>query len=207
VKKLFIMLLLVVGCISAPYILRDYTLGIPLQANVGSLIMGWTIQRPPFVGFRQELLYSGFDGEVVYVSYREYSLESSEAYARPAYYQELRYNIRQSALIRFRDIGIRIDSANSQMIAFTILSEPQEVTNVQASINALEKIGFGTRRADSSYVQYPTPRYAKIELIDGDLLEVFVFIKDAEGYTVSRSLTTQIFFRVSRAQIFKIKWR
>ena len=76
-------------------------------------------------GIRKELSYSGIAQSVIHISYREFTLGGGEAYARPAFYQEVRYDISKGKLIRFQDIRIEIESADQEKIRFTILEGPK----------------------------------------------------------------------------------
>lgn len=67
--------------------------------------------------FKEELLYSGRDGDNIKLSYREYSND----FARPAFYQEPTYNLNEGKTITFRNMKIEIIEANNETIKYVIL--------------------------------------------------------------------------------------
>jgi hypothetical protein len=139
-------LLMLVGCVPGPYFHKGYELGRPASANVGSPIMSWDYGSPDgrgrIVGMRKELIYSGIAQDIVYVNYREYNALGSEggscltgtsrpsmteAMARPAFYQELKYDISKSQIITFQDVRIQVISADPERLRFTVLEGPRVV--------------------------------------------------------------------------------
>lgn len=72
-------------------------------------------------GFKNELLYQGFDRGVVRVSYREYS----DDLARPAYQQDLSYTLEAGGAptpISFRNARLEVFSAGNNSIRYRVLS-------------------------------------------------------------------------------------
>lgn len=67
----------------------------------------------------QEIIYSGLAGGAMRLAYREYSKED---HARPAFYQELTYDL-NSQFIRFRNIRIQVHSATNESISYTVLED------------------------------------------------------------------------------------
>jgi hypothetical protein len=68
--------------------------------------------------FRGELIYSGREGDVIRIVYREYTGD----FIRPAFAQELRYDLGESRIIRFRSLEIEILEADNSEITFRVLS-------------------------------------------------------------------------------------
>jgi membrane-associated protease RseP (regulator of RpoE activity) len=136
-----------------PYILRDYEVGKSKEATVGSMMMAWgggekrysSIDTSSTIssGLRMELSYSGIAQKVVHIAYREYSEGGSGAYARPAFYQDLLYDISASKEIAFRDF--KIEDANAQRIRFKITQGP-EVSQISSQIggNVVEEADDGS---------------------------------------------------------------
>lgn len=120
------------------YAERDYELGKTWEATVGSVMMAWetgtnylqygNVYRHK--GLRRELSYSGITENVIHLSYREFSTGSTGDYARQAFAQELRYDLSSSKEITFREINIRLESADQAKIVYTVLKEPSEVIAV-----------------------------------------------------------------------------
>ena len=59
--------------------------------------------------FRYQLVYSGMDGNNVKVLYREYK----DDFARPAFNQELVYNLENSNIIRYKNYRIEVKNATT----------------------------------------------------------------------------------------------
>jgi hypothetical protein len=69
--------------------------------------------------FRQELIYNGISKGVIRVTYREYSNDM----ARPAFFQDLVYDLDESDLIQFREFRIKVIDAHNLGIVFVVQSE------------------------------------------------------------------------------------
>ena len=69
--------------------------------------------------FMEELIYTGRSGTTVHISYREYKKD----FARPAFFQELRYDIAQSNIIVFKQYKIKIIEATNEYIKFIVLTD------------------------------------------------------------------------------------
>jgi hypothetical protein len=81
---------------------------------------GWEIKdvvKSDFV--RKELIYSGKSGNVIDVSYKEFRGNM----AAPAFYQNLKYDMSESRIIRFQNFTIEIVSANNQKITYKVVSD------------------------------------------------------------------------------------
>jgi hypothetical protein len=68
---------------------------------------------------RKELIYSGKSGNVIDVSYKEFRGNM----AAPAFYQNLKYDMSESRIIRFQNFTIEIVSANNQKITYKVVSD------------------------------------------------------------------------------------
>jgi hypothetical protein len=69
-----------------------------------------------------ELLYSGRSGDEIGISYREYTNLVGGQLARPAFYQELKYDLTRERRVTFRDTVIEVLDANNSGITFTVVS-------------------------------------------------------------------------------------
>jgi hypothetical protein len=122
-----------VGCVRTPYLPKlepssqtNFILNEEMEVRVGEAMVQSTtttyIQREEWMGilltpggwrrwnevdktFRRELVYSGKSGSTLRVTYREYVNDL----ARPAFYQELSYDLNESSEIVFK---LRADSAS-----------------------------------------------------------------------------------------------
>lgn len=66
-----------------------------------------------------ELLYNGTDGKSIFVSYKEFSPDD---FARSAFFQNLTYEAKNES-IRFKNYKIKVVSANSESIKFSVLED------------------------------------------------------------------------------------
>lgn len=69
--------------------------------------------------FKAELIYSGITKNTIHVTYREFIKDL----ARPAFYQELRYDLNESNLITFRSLRIKVLKANNARIEFRVIDD------------------------------------------------------------------------------------
>jgi hypothetical protein len=70
-------------------------------------------------GFAGELIYSGLAGQTIKMIYREYKGDV----ARPAFAQELQYDLSQSREVAFRSIRLEVLNATNSEIEFRVLSD------------------------------------------------------------------------------------
>ena len=68
----------------------------------------------------QQLIYSGKTGTVIRITYREFS----NLLARPAFSQDLTYDLSEDKIIAFRNTRIRIEEATNSNIRFVVLESP-----------------------------------------------------------------------------------
>jgi hypothetical protein len=69
--------------------------------------------------FRQTLIYGGRSGSIITVSYREYMTDL----ARPAYYQDVQYDLTLSDTIVFRHFRLRVVDASNESIEYVVLAD------------------------------------------------------------------------------------
>lgn len=69
--------------------------------------------------FRAQIIYSGLLGNTVKAVYREFSND----YARPAFSQELQYNLDESKLISYKSIRIEILKATNSLIEYRVVED------------------------------------------------------------------------------------
>ncbi len=81
---------------------------------------GWKVEERYSQDFiRKELLYSGKSGTTIEVSYREFR----GGFAAPAFFQNLKYDLTESKIIRFQRFSIEVLQADNQTIKYRILSD------------------------------------------------------------------------------------
>lgn len=71
--------------------------------------------------FKQELIYNGKIGNTIKISYREFKND----FARPAFTQEIVYDLSESNVIGFKGMRIEVVEANNSLIKF-IVKTPME---------------------------------------------------------------------------------
>lgn len=78
------------------------------------------IDGPPLEGsYMAEMVYSGRSGDTIRTLFREYVSDL----ARPAYSQELTYDLSEDSEIRYRSIVIDVDEAGGSGITYRIVSD------------------------------------------------------------------------------------
>ena len=68
--------------------------------------------------FKQDFIYNGKVGNAIKFTYREYANDL----ARPAFTQDLQYDLKESNIIGFRGLRIEILSATNTKIQYKVLS-------------------------------------------------------------------------------------
>ncbi|WP_291133063.1 hypothetical protein [Flavobacterium sp. UBA7682] len=69
--------------------------------------------------FKQEIIYNGRVGNALRFIYREYV----DGYARPAFTQDLQYDLSESIIIGFRELRIEVLNATNTNIEYKVLSQ------------------------------------------------------------------------------------
>lgn len=78
---------------------------------------GYVHREYPGAGsFMMEIIYTGKAGDIIYLNYREYT----DSLARPAFYQELKYDLSQSRELVFKNYRFKIIEANNEFIRFFV---------------------------------------------------------------------------------------
>lgn len=79
--------------------------------------------KPLEGSFKAEIVYSGKVGNNIKAIYREYYMEKGKSFARPAFSQELSYNLAESKVIAYKSIRIEIIKANNSSIRFKVIED------------------------------------------------------------------------------------
>jgi hypothetical protein len=74
----------------------------------------------------KELLYAGREGDVLHITYREYSVNGN---ARTPFFQQVYYDLKTSDEIVFQDWVIKVLDANNKQIRFKVVKEPPRLEN------------------------------------------------------------------------------
>ncbi len=70
---------------------------------------------------RQELLYSGREGNVMHVTYKEYAKQYGDYSSVESFLEYVGYDLRQSDIINFRDIYFKVIEATETSIDFMVI--------------------------------------------------------------------------------------
>ncbi len=91
----------------------------PPDKRLFEKVEGIPDKDPNLDNFQAELIYNGISKNTIRVTYREFIKDM----ARPAFYQDLTYDLDQSAIIQFKSLRIRIMAANNSLIKFLVLDD------------------------------------------------------------------------------------
>lgn len=69
--------------------------------------------------FQEELIYTGRINDEIHISYREYKKD----FARPAFFQDLVYDLRRSKMVVFKQYKLEIEDATNEFILFKVLTD------------------------------------------------------------------------------------
>ncbi len=136
---------LLAGCASKEIAIKFYSIGTIERCAVGGTIMSWGsfietgLSHRITGGVMKELLYNGIDHEVLQISYREY-FGGPGPLTTSAFNQDLKYDVSKARTITFREIRIRIDSADQEKMTYSILAGPADEP---AALSSSEVSGMG----------------------------------------------------------------
>lgn len=78
-------------------------------------------------GVKWELVYSGRSGNEIGLTYREYTNGAEGTMARPAFFQDLKYDISASTQVVFRSVELEILEATNTGITFRVTRDAQRL--------------------------------------------------------------------------------
>lgn len=124
----FIISIFFTGCglANSHYITYNFEKERVMVANVGAEMLNWTetykndVYGTILGTFEQTLTYSGKQGTVIKIFYRE----ASNGFARPSFTQELTYDITGDPIVTFRNTKIKVVEATNSLIKFIVLESP-----------------------------------------------------------------------------------
>lgn len=108
------------------FLFRNYEKEQELTSTIGSAMLSVTKEHKNIQSgavrssSSSELIYSGKAGSVIKIVYREYANDL----ARPAFTQDLQYDLNETKVIRFKNTSIEVLRVTNQEIAFKVLSSP-----------------------------------------------------------------------------------
>lgn len=69
--------------------------------------------------FMYEIIYNGVENNTITLTYREFKNDM----ARPAFFQNLKYDLKTSNTIRYKNFKLKIHSADNEKIIYTVLED------------------------------------------------------------------------------------
>lgn len=137
------------GCATytpVPFVQRNYNVGARIEASIGNVLITRTagtnvvvtrkmgarneqvFEQTTYAAgrFERQLIYTGVAGGTLKLSYREYNNDL----ARPAFTQDLQYDLNQSDVIAYRGIRLKVLSATNERIAVQVLAtdDPEDAS-------------------------------------------------------------------------------
>ena len=102
---------------------KNYTPGITKSINFGSVMISFQkvyfYQNKPYPRVAEEILYSGVDGKVIKLQYRELY---RDGYPKD-FTQDLTYDLAASDIIVFRNYQIKVIEADNSKMSFIVLKD------------------------------------------------------------------------------------
>jgi hypothetical protein len=129
----FIVAIVFAGCASTEnYFSTNFQVNRPMFASVGGSLIEWEegvrgkSSKEVTDASRHELLYSGLQGRTVNITYREYWMSSSSELIRPAFSQDLKYELGQDGktIVTFKEVRIEVTEATNERIGFMVTHGP-----------------------------------------------------------------------------------
>jgi hypothetical protein len=114
------------GLANSHYFTYNFERDKVMVANVGAEMINLTesvnndVYGTVLGTFERTLTYSGRQGSVIKIFYRE----ASNNFARPSFTQELTYDISNDPIITFRNTKIKVVEATNSLIKFIVLESP-----------------------------------------------------------------------------------
>jgi hypothetical protein len=129
------------GC-TAHYLKTNYDVGQTIEATIGSPLLrvesGERNKYNPDVIMTKhelQLIYGGMTGSIIKVAYREFGNDL----ARPAFSQELQYDLQQSDTIAFQAIRLKVLKATNEKISVMVLSDGGQAVAAKAALKPARK--------------------------------------------------------------------
>ncbi|MEW5800330.1 MAG: hypothetical protein AB1728_15125 [Bacteroidota bacterium] len=141
----FLFSIFLMSCTYSSFLEKDYSINQGKMVTVGSPIISWALGKEEDgkkEGMKKELIYGGVSQGVLQFTYREYEIiEPMGTYARPAFSQDLKYDVPSDSIITYKDVIFKIHSFSGQRIQYTVIQDPAEVKNYKPS-SGLSTMGY-----------------------------------------------------------------
>jgi hypothetical protein len=117
------------GLANSQYFSKNYSEDTEMNCYMGEVMISEekgvknNVYRTIFPGsIKWELVYAGKSNNNVKIYYREYVVQNGAWLAKDAFTQELNYDLSEGNIIRYRDIQMKILSANNEKIVFKVIT-------------------------------------------------------------------------------------
>lgn len=181
-----IAIIILAGCFPyAPYTYRSYTIGKIDSCRVGEPVVqvfdGWIVNHDSalFRGSSSELLYTGISDNTLHLTHREYQTWMDGTYIRPAFTISLKYDLKQSRTIAFREYLIDAVDASPVRLKFKILQDQHNLS--RTSVIAL-------RAQPITLLPISSRRHVRIVLKNDVTMDVFIVGETTDKYYISSTL-------------------
>ncbi len=118
------------ACVHGKQVISNYRPGSVVTATIGNPLIA--VQGRATNGmngvtytFDRQLIYGGKTGETIKMTYREFS----NSMARPAFTQDLQYDLSQSKKIAFQEMRLEVLNATNEQISANVLPPAKESSN------------------------------------------------------------------------------
>ena len=126
-----IILILLEGCGTSKIVnQKDYDLGMPKTATVGSTMLSYYMAKSQIFnsnlldkGTKQELVYTGKSGNTIKIDYSQYYIYDGEWYIEDGFPLHLEYDLSSGDLITCKYYRIRILSSDNNEIKFIVIND------------------------------------------------------------------------------------
>ena len=222
-----------------PFLFKEYQIGKTAETSVGSAMLRWasgtrrqtsrpyqagdneTISDSRLVfssltelgsadGTLKELVYKGTVDDKMQCLYREYDLSTFGAVAKPVFFIDVTYDLRQSKVVGYENFKIRVESADGQKVIFTVLEEPSTMDD--RKLGGLTKTSYSnvSKSEDlrtllaNDYRKYEKPVKVRLVFRDGISQVAFIYAEDFNAYAVRFDIFELKYTRIMKNTIQEV---
>jgi hypothetical protein len=119
--------LLSCGLANERFFVQDFKVGDIKECTVGQTMiteeagMRNTVYKVKYDGYKWELVYSGKEGDILHVQYREYVITREGTLVKEGFAQQLTYDISESDVIAYKDVRLKVLEMTSSKLLFEVL--------------------------------------------------------------------------------------
>lgn len=116
---LILNILIISGCYTQRYMIKSFEIGQEIQSNIGNPMIIFEYFSGN-AGFRQELIYSGINNNLISILYREYFINIKGTFIKEGYTNQAIYDLNLGDDITYRDTKLKIIFADNNIIRFIV---------------------------------------------------------------------------------------